>query len=552
MPATFYSDGTISVANGSLTVTGVGTAWATGLVAGGLLIAGGVAAIINSVVSDTEITLKRAWPGATLSGAVYDIQLESADAATAIWSNQTLAEIIAQIEAGTFLDFDATGTLAQRAAFNGAAQGFVYCQSDVNPFLVFIKKSATSGDWSAGTSLKGSDGTNGTNGANGYSGPRYCYSSTTTDADPGAGKFRLNNATIASATALYIDDVDAGSVSMTTWLDSMDNSSSVSKGQIIFRNIATQSVFAVFDVTGSVVVGSGYRKLTVAYLAGSGAFTNDDFFGVQFARTGDKGAWSGAEADVFPTLDDRVPVKTVGGLYCLSPIRDAVPYSMINILPDGGRFGGVPEPFQLTPTYVAPTYFGGYNGSTLAAGPKFVYNNSNNGGPNTMDSTMNDLIQAMRPGAVGTTYWRYGTEFYSLDITAGAGVVSAVTIASVVHAPCISNALFHCGKNYSLYFWARAISGSFGLATSYPYREVYADGVEILSNTAFDSASGWHRVSCHYKYGVTNDLNYASGLSFPLLAAAGSVIRIAAPAIILGSAYPTQILGTVPSARALG
>ena len=36
----------------------------------------------------------------------------------------------------------------------------------------------------------------------------FQYSTTTADADPGAGKFRLNNATIASATELYIHDLE--------------------------------------------------------------------------------------------------------------------------------------------------------------------------------------------------------------------------------------------------------------------------------------------------------------------------------------------------------
>ena len=36
----------------------------------------------------------------------------------------------------------------------------------------------------------------------------FQYSTTTADADPGAGFFRLNNATISSATEMYIDDLE--------------------------------------------------------------------------------------------------------------------------------------------------------------------------------------------------------------------------------------------------------------------------------------------------------------------------------------------------------
>jgi hypothetical protein len=115
------------------------------------------------------LTLALPWAGATASGLAYAISLEQSYAASAIESNRRLAEIVARINAGTFLDFDATGTLAERAAFNAAAKDFVYCQTDVTPFLVFIKRSATSGDWSTGTALQGPAGsaTNGTNGTNG-------------------------------------------------------------------------------------------------------------------------------------------------------------------------------------------------------------------------------------------------------------------------------------------------------------------------------------------------------------------------------------------------
>ena len=351
----YYSDGTISVANGSQTVTGVGTAWATALVAGGTLIAAssGLSGIVLNVVSDTEITLKRPWPGATISGGAYDIQLENADAATAIWSNQTLAEIIARIEAGTFLDFDATGTLAERAAFDGSAKGFVYCQDDVAPFLVYIKQSATSGDWSAGASLQGADGTagtlnwrtggwvtatayavndglayngesyrcssahtsgsttepgigaswatvwelaaaKGTNGATGATGSTvgvsFGYSTTTTDADPGAGLFRFNNATIASVTAAYIDNADNAANSVTAWLDTFDDSTNTVKGTLMLRGVTTPAAWAVFEVTGSVVDGTGYRKLTLTHKGSGGTWTNADVFAMDFCRAGDAGA----------------------------------------------------------------------------------------------------------------------------------------------------------------------------------------------------------------------------------------------------------------------
>ena len=57
----------------------------------------------------------------------------------------------------------------------------------------------------------GSSGTSGSSGRDGYNAANtffYKYSTTTSAADPGDGYLRLNNATMGSATALYIANTD--------------------------------------------------------------------------------------------------------------------------------------------------------------------------------------------------------------------------------------------------------------------------------------------------------------------------------------------------------
>lgn len=71
----YYSDGTISVSNGSTAVVGVGTAFLTfGLAPGDQLVKAGYVVVIASVVDDTHLTLAENWPGTTLSGATYNIE----------------------------------------------------------------------------------------------------------------------------------------------------------------------------------------------------------------------------------------------------------------------------------------------------------------------------------------------------------------------------------------------------------------------------------------------------------------------------------------------
>ncbi|MCX5581312.1 hypothetical protein [Kaistia terrae] len=116
------------------------------------------------------------------------------------------------------------------------------------------------------------------------------YSTTTTDADPGNGTFRFNNAAPASATAAYVDNLEAGGGSITGWLDSLDDSSSVVRAILALRGITNPSAWAVFLVTGSVVDGTGYRKLTLAHLASGGTWSNGNSFALSASLSGNVGS----------------------------------------------------------------------------------------------------------------------------------------------------------------------------------------------------------------------------------------------------------------------
>ncbi|UVK37631.1 hypothetical protein LHFGNBLO_004696 [Mesorhizobium sp. AR10] len=119
----------------------------------------------------------------------------------------------------------------------------------------------------------------------------YTFSTTTTDADPGNGTLRLNNASAASATAAYVDNLDAGGVTVTGILDAFDDSTNTVKGQLTLRSKVSAAISYVYNVTGSVVDGSGYRKLTLAYVSGSGTLpTTANGIWLTFDRAGDKGA----------------------------------------------------------------------------------------------------------------------------------------------------------------------------------------------------------------------------------------------------------------------
>ena len=97
----------------------------------------------------------------------------------------------------------------------------------------------------------------GPTGATGPQGPQgnfggitldYTYSSNTAASDPGNGKLKFNNATLSAATTLYIDILDDLAVDMTTFLQTIDDSTSTIKGHYKVSQKGDASVFALYTI----------------------------------------------------------------------------------------------------------------------------------------------------------------------------------------------------------------------------------------------------------------------------------------------------------------
>jgi hypothetical protein len=140
---------------------------------------------------------------------------------------------------------------------------------------------------------QGSAGTPGIQGNN--AGLRYNFSTTTTDADPGAGGFRYNNATVGSVTQIFIDIADVSSTDISAFIDTWDDSTATVKGYVVIDSNANLDVtYTVFRLN-SITTVAGYRKLNVTYLSGT-APSNFEECVIQFYRTGDNGTNGSAGA----------------------------------------------------------------------------------------------------------------------------------------------------------------------------------------------------------------------------------------------------------------
>ena len=120
--------------------------------------------------------------------------------------------------------------------------------------------------------------------------PKYTFSTSTSMAAPGAGTLRYNNGTVASCSAIAIDEqpADSGNPDIEAWIKSWDDSTSTIKGYLRLVEPGTPANYAVFHIT-SLADNSGWIQLNVTHVDSNGTFGNGDSIRVMFSRTGLKG-----------------------------------------------------------------------------------------------------------------------------------------------------------------------------------------------------------------------------------------------------------------------
>lgn len=90
------------------------------------------------------------------------------------------------------------------------------------------------------------------------------FNSFTGDTDPTATKFKLNNATLASVTKMFINAVDANSTDTT-----FDILRIKANDKLVIMNAAQDSVFTTLTATGAAVVKTGYYEIPGTCSAGT-------------------------------------------------------------------------------------------------------------------------------------------------------------------------------------------------------------------------------------------------------------------------------------------
>lgn len=117
----------------------------------------------------------------------------------------------------------------------------------------------------------------------------YLFNTNTANSDPGAGKLKVNNASPASATSLYINETDNDTNLLSALLATWDDGSSAVKGRLFIHSPTTPTTFAVFDISGTITDNGDWDAFTIAHIASGGTFTNNMPVAVVFIPKGDLG-----------------------------------------------------------------------------------------------------------------------------------------------------------------------------------------------------------------------------------------------------------------------
>jgi hypothetical protein len=120
------------------------------------------------------------------------------------------------------------------------------------------------------------------------SGMRYAFESSTTMAAPASGGFRLNNATLASVTALAVNATNADGIDVSDFIATWDDSTNSTKGTLVVRKEGSGTVLGVFTL-GAVTDNGTWLQVALTYVSGSGSFSAADKAYLTANLTGNKG-----------------------------------------------------------------------------------------------------------------------------------------------------------------------------------------------------------------------------------------------------------------------
>ncbi|MGD9784591.1 MAG: DUF2793 domain-containing protein [Hyphomicrobiaceae bacterium] len=269
----------------------------------------------------------------------------------------------------------------------------------------------------------------------------------------------------------------------------------------------------------------------------------------EFGLTGDDN-WHVKVSPDGATWHEALAVDRTNGRVSF-PQAPAPANVLFNLLDNGGRFGASPEPQTFViGTYALPSWLSSYNGSALAQGDKFTFDNSTYGGAAAaLGTDVHGLIEKIKDTIADPTTGRYGIEFYLVNITAGTGTSAVNVVAGgVTHYLALLNGVLPTWQKTTIGYNIKVKSGS--MAVYYDSSvDTYVDGVLISAPVRLQPADGWKQVVRRLNVDPRRNYGYDTNV-FRVYATAGSVMAFGLPFLFPGWAPVSSTpIGVVPSLR---
>lgn len=206
-------------------------------------------------------------------------------------------------------------------------------------------------------------------------GMRYAFESSTSMSAPSSGGIRLNNAALASVTAIAVNATNADAVDVSDFVATWDDSTNTVKGYIEVRKEGSGAVLGLYQLT-SVTDNTSWLQLAVTYVSGSGSLTAADPVYLTPYRTGNKGAdGSGSPANPSATIGLSA-VNGVATTYIRSDGAPALDQSIAPTWTGTHKFTNAPVPTTNDSTALGTTALQ-WSDLFLASGAVVNYANGN-------------------------------------------------------------------------------------------------------------------------------------------------------------------------------
>ncbi|MEL6287342.1 MAG: DUF2793 domain-containing protein [Pseudomonadota bacterium] len=265
--------------------------------------------------------------------------------------------------------------------------------------------------------------------------------------------------------------------------------------------------------------------------------TGDDHFHLKVSDDG--AAWS-----------DAIVVDPASAAVAL-PASGYAQNIAYNLLPDGGRFSGSPEPAGIiASSFAAPSYLTPYNGATISSFGKNTYDSASYGGAGATQPA--EMVELLTRFTSSDFFRRYALEFHVLEVTAGSGTAYSYSIG---------------GENFYLTFtnsaaprWVRSTWSmqlrvqTGGLYIAPPVGvSLYVDGVPAGGGVELAPSDGWRQI---IYIGEGDAASYAGfdDVMWRVCATPGTVYLAALPYLFPGQLpiHAGAVTGHVPTLRTWG